>query len=307
MRYVPLLLLCACQVPFEINRKDLGPFRVAAIGVEGGGARAAVWSGLGLYHEQSPTLEWSLDGAPLGEGYAVVVPGAGRLALVATSPDGLVAEATVTVAEPPPAPTVARAAVGPIDDPSIEARLALDEQPVDAAVPEGQALRLRLSNIEAGYSLHWMSALGMGTTLELSEDAADVLAEELVFDDGVLASRTPVEPGLFHQLALLYDGAGSNRWVWIDGAIGVDGPFARQGERLIPVDSELSPGLWAFDVALEDSVEGIALSNPEAVDDLSAMTLSCGAPGEPFQLHWVAEGRCPRPALDGARVVLEIP
>lgn len=306
MRLLPLLLLCACQVPFDISRKDLGPFRVAAIGAEGGFARAAIWSGLGMYHDAAPTLQWSIDGAPLGEGFEVAVPERGTLSLFATAPDGATAEAFVTLAAPPPVPTVSRAAVGPIDDVSLEARRALDERPLDAAAPEGEALRLRLDGIEAGYSLHWMSALGRGTTLELTPESADVLAEELVFEDGALVARDPVQAGLFHHLALVYDGAGSNRWLWIDGAIGDAGPFARHGERLIPVDSPLEAGLWAFDVAIADTPEGIALTNPEPVTDLSASTAGCGVADVPFELAWVAEGRCPRPALDGARVVLEI-
>ena len=38
-------LLPGCAEPFAVNRHDLGPFRIAALGVVDGQASAAIWSG----------------------------------------------------------------------------------------------------------------------------------------------------------------------------------------------------------------------------------------------------------------------
>ena len=103
MRALPLILgLAACQEPFSVNRRELGPFRIAAVGVVDGVASAALWSGLGLYHDERPSLTWTLDGAPLGEGFDVAVPAeGGQLGLTVTAPDGRVYVAEVTARAAP--------------------------------------------------------------------------------------------------------------------------------------------------------------------------------------------------------------
>ena len=81
-------MLLACAEPFDVQRDVLGPFRITAIGVEDGVARAAIWSGEGMVHASSPRLAWTLDGEELGEGYEVAVDGGGELGLVVTAADG---------------------------------------------------------------------------------------------------------------------------------------------------------------------------------------------------------------------------
>lgn len=320
-----LLLLSACDADFDVARGELGPFRVAALGVERAEdgslvAAAAVWSGLGLYHEASPALSWTLDGQPLGEGYDVVVPDSGELGLVATSPDGEVREARVDIAAPPPALSVTRSRVDLGDDLSLEARQQATATDVEVSAPKGEAARLSLAFVEeaaeADWSARWMLALGHGTLLEVDALAADVLAEEITWDDGEIVDRDELEPGLFPTLALVLDGAGSNRWVWADAAIGLDLPALRHEGRLLPLSqadgeavAEAAPGYVAATLVEADGASGVALDEVTVLTTLDLTVqdaLSCAPAGQPFRFAWIAEGRCPRPEVLGARVVLEV-
>lgn len=310
-RLLPLaLLITACQEPFAVQRKDLGPFRIAALGVEDGRARAAIWSGLGAWHEARPRLEWSLDGAPLGEGFEVEVPGGGELGLRATSAEGEVRQARLSVGTPPPAFEVERLAVTLGEDLSLEARREAATSPVETSAPADAAMRLALRLEEAAetdLALRWMSAGGRGTLLEVEALAADVLAEEVVFEDGAVASREESGPGIYTQLALLQDGRGGNRWAWIDAAIGVEEPLLHHEHRLLALDAATHTGLLAVTLEAREDPWGLAPVDPEPVTDLSAQeALDCAPAGEPFRLAWVVEGRCARPEVLGARVVLEV-
>ena len=235
-----LAALSACAPPFDVARKDLGPFRIAAMGVHEGQAHAAVWSGEGMAHAQAPTLAWSLDG---------------------------------------------------------ETQHAAD----------GQAVRVSLDNARG--SLRWMSASGLGTVLELSETQADVLADEVVFENEegawVVAERELGEPGIYHQLVLDLDPELGNRWAWVDVAVGVEEPLIEHFGRLIPGDVTSDAGLMQATLrAVSGELELEALSG---VEDLSTQdSLDCAPPDQAFRLDWVAEGRCGLDAVDGATVVLEI-
>ncbi|MEY3210590.1 MAG: hypothetical protein RIT28_1071 [Pseudomonadota bacterium] len=313
MRALLLLFgLAACQEPFSVNRRELGPFRIAAVGLVDGVASAALWSGQGLYHDERPALTWTLDGAPLGEGYDVAVPAeGGLLGLTVTAPGGGVYAAEVTARSAPIAsPDVTRAGVDLSDAIDLAARRDVLADSVTTSVPEGEATRLSLTGdgVE-DLTWRWMSAGGLGSLLELDVGVVDVLAEELEFDDGVLISRTPTGPGLYPQLALGLDGAGGNLWVWTDAAIGVTTPLLRHEGRLIPADAEAGPGLVAGTVRLSDDVVGITLIDvaPATEDDIAGTLLPCTPnPGAPFRLQWLAEGRCVRADLDGERIVLEV-
>ncbi|MCK6524014.1 hypothetical protein L6R49_21615 [Myxococcota bacterium] len=277
-----------------------------------GVASAALWSGVGLYHDERPTLEWTLDGAPLGEGYDVVVPAeGGLLGLRVITPEGSELLAEVTAQEAPIAPPiVTRAAVDLSGDLDLDARRKVFAESVNGSVPEGKAARLTLSGDGVdGLTWRWMRAAGLGSLLELDPGVADVLAEDIVFDDGVLVSRTPTGPGLYPQLALGLDGLGGNRWIWVDAAIGVTTPLLRHEGRLVPADAEAPPGLVAGTVVLTDDLVGLTLTDvaPATEDDIAGTFLPCApTPGAPFRLAWLAEGRCVRADLDGARVVLEV-
>lgn len=326
----PLLLTCACDPNFTVSRGDLGPFRIAGVGVTTAAdgstvASAALWSGLGLYHEVSPTLRWTLDGQELGEGYDVAVPGEGTLGLTATDADGTSLTAVVTVAAPPPPTRLSRAAVTLESDLSLEARRAAPAVEVADTVEEGEVARLSLAFEpvpETAYTASWLMAGGLGTALEVEDTAADLFAEEITWEDGEVAERLPDGPGVYHSLALIRDGAGSNAWVWADAAFGAPGAYLRHEGRLLPLDqadgatvaTEAASAGWARAtlIASEDAA-GVALTDAAAVPevdgqpDLSAQdALSCAPADQPFRLAWLAEGRCALSDVIGATVLLEV-
>ena len=284
-----VLFLLACQGPFDVRRKDLGPFRIAAIGVQDGLARAAVWSGEGMFHSHTPSLRWTLDGETLGEGFEVEVSESGLLGLEVENAEGELLFAEVMVASPPALPGFERLAVD-IDDLDLAARRQAQESELSGP---SLAVRVRLDSIE-GVEARWMSALGEGTLLELEPFAADVLAEEVLFEDGVAVDRAPTEAGIYHQLVLLMDGEGGNNWIWIDVPLGLDsgGLVAHHG-RLISGE----PGLMGATIG--PAGELLELSPAE----LEEHDASCGP--APFELAWLVEGRCGLDTVQGQRVVFE--
>lgn len=283
-----LLLLLACQEPFNVQRKDLGPLRIAAMGVEEGVARAAVWSGEGLFHSQTPTLTWSLDGQTLGEGFQVAVPGEGSLELQVES-GGEVLYGTVQIGVGPTLTSFERLAVE-VDEVDLEARLELAEAPLTAP---SEDVRIRLESDAS--VVRWMSAGGEGTLMELEEQAADVLGEELVFDDGEVLERSPLEPAVLTQLVLLMDGEGGNSWTWIDVPSGLDpSSFVEHQGRLIASEDS---GLLGATIGPEGNLEELA---PALIEEHEA---TCGP--APFELSWLVEGRCGLDQVQGQRVVFE--
>lgn len=306
MRPLPLvMLLAACQEPFETDRHDLRGLRIAAIGVHDGVAAAAVWSVAGPWHEQTPTLAWTLDGASIGEGYDVPVTGDGTLGLIVTDAAGASREAAVTVSSLSPALSVSRASVEIGTDLSLDARRALEAADIERSAPSGASVRLTLAGVAEDASARWMSAAG--TMLELETDAADLIPEEILFDDGEVETRTDLDDGVFPGLALSRDGAGANDWLWLDAAVGVqDEGLVRHEGRLLVADAVPEAGLIAATL-VEDAVGGVMLEAVEAVSDASQQeALACMPAGaETFSVAWVADGRCARPDVLGARVVLE--
>ncbi len=322
-RLSPLALLLAgvlssgCQGPFDVVRDQLGPFRIAAIGVVDGKAAAAVWSGEGRYHSTSPVLSWSVDGEQLGEGWDVEVPDSGTLALTAAAADGTSEHAEVTIAQRDLTLWVEREQADLGEDLTLEARRAVVGESVRDTVSDGTAARLRLTAPEAAGALpddgsrtvRWMTADGAGSLLELDTWSADVLAEEVVFDDGVVEERTPVDPGVFLQLALVIDGTGRNAWTWVDAAVGVTAPLLRHRNRLVELpDGSTVPaeGLVAVTLSADGSQDGVQLVDPVGGADLAdGDDLPCAATDVAFELSWIVEGRCGLDEISGARVVLE--
>ena len=288
-----LLLALACQDPFDVRRKDLGPYRIAAMGVHDGVASAAIWSGEGMFHSTTPTLTWTLDGQHLGDGFEVAVPGGGLLELEVVNGDGEVLYGQLEVGEAPSLPAFERLAVT-VDDVSLEARRALDESPVDGPTP---GVRIRLDAVE-GVEARWMSAMGEGTLLELEPFAADVVAEEIVFDDGEIVERTDIDPLIAHQLVLLMDGQGGNNWTWIDAPLLLDGPFLRHEGRLLAQD-DVFTGLASVTIGSEGALVGPL--QPATEEEHEA---TCGP--APFRLAWIAEGRCGLDEVEGQTVVIEL-
>ena len=286
-----LLLALACQDPFQVRRKDLGPYRIAAMGVQDGTARAAVWSGEGMFHTGTPTLTWTLDGEALGQGFEVDVPGPGLLELEVVNAGGDRIGGYVEVAEAPDVPAFSRYAVT-VDAPELEARRALDEGELTGST---SGVRIRLDAPDT-LEARWMSAMGEGTLLELEPFAADVVAEEIEFDDGEVISREDTSPGVYHQLVLLLDGTGGNAWTWIDAPLLLEGPFVQHEGRLLP-HSEPLTGLVSGVVGPEGELTDLA---PAGLEDHEA---TCGP--APFELSWLVEGRCGLVQVEGQRVVFE--
>ena len=295
----------ACAPAFD-DRHDLLGFRIAALGVVDGQASASVWSGE-LFHAEPTRMRWTADGEFLGEGWEIPVPAEAReLGLTATAPDGRERSARVSVGDAlePLAYTRSSVAVG--KDVSIEARGKLVEEPLDGAAPAGLAVRIRLDSPD-GNQTRWMVADGATSLLELDPETVDVMPERLQFDDGVVAGRTSIDPGVVHVLALRMDGDGGNRWAWIDAGLGTDGPLFRSDGWLLEGDVDTSTGLLA--VTLDElSPSGVGtLGAPEPVADLTQNDPpDCAPSGQPFSLDWLADGRCSVSGSRGRRVVLAV-
>ena len=257
-------------------------------------------------HAHAPLLEWSMDGVCIGEGWEVNPEQEGLLELRATSADGAVAYGQVTVGSAPDVPEIGRMAVVVEEDLSIEGRAALESREVESGVEIGEALRLDVA-VEESRRVHFMVAGTEGTVLELDRHRGDFLAEEIIFNDTEVESRKDIEPGVYHLLVLIQDLKGGNRWLWLDAPMGVDGTWARIGERRLDLGAEVAAGLVAVSLSLRDGFEAYVLEDPEPVADLSTQSLpECAPQGVPFELDWIVDGRCGLDELDGARLVLEI-
>lgn len=307
----------ACQPEFPVERHVLGPFRLAAMAVVDGLARAAIWSGDGPTHAEAPVLAWTADGDPLGEGFGVAVPpGTGRLGLTVTGPAGQRIVGSVGVADCAAALSVSRATVPTDGALSLAARQDWPETPVaDGADRADLGVRLRAAStgFPQGPALRWMVAGTAATVLEVEDDAADLLAERVVFDGGELESRSPTGPALHHGLVLALGGDGCNRWQWWDVPFVQDGPFLAVGASRLPVlDDSLTDAVAAAPVVEAElhildgvpHVAGLAAAADTAPDEEGG--LACGDGSADLDLAWMWSGRCTRAELDGARVRLVV-
>jgi len=296
-----------CQEPFGINRHDLGPFRIAAVGVVDGVATASVWSGHGLFHDEPIELAWYTNDELLGIGWEVEAPTTGTLLLEVSAASHSCKTATVSVGDAPNVLEFDRAAVNLGNDLSLQSRRDQEATEVQTTVASGEAVRLSAPDLDPNLTLRWMIANGEGTILELEQNTADFLAEDVVFDGTQVEERTPLDDGVYHVLALAMDGLGGNRWTWVDAAVGSDDPLIRHNNRLLPIDVDTSTGLIAATLTHEDSITGIGFESVESVENLEEQdALSCGLPNTPFELSWLADGRCIRSEVVGARVVMEV-
>lgn len=307
----------ACAEPFTVERHDLGPPRLAAMGVQDGKARAAIWGG-GRVHAESPQLSWSLDGAFIGEGFDVAVPGPGTLSLEATLADGRVVDGDVTVGTWPGLSMVQQVVDGS-GDLSIEGRLgASDPEPLVGSAGTAQLIRLTTRRLDDSHgAMRWMAAAPGMTILELESHTADVLFGTVEFEDGEPGHvfRT-LAPATGTVLALSVDGAGNNAWVWQDVAFGLDGalltvqghhfavPPEWTNEALSELDSPPAHIIATLgpDLHLTDILEGTHL----ATDLAAHPSPDCAPADQSFRLHTVFDGRCSAAHIDGARVVLEL-
>ncbi len=317
MRGWLLVLGVGCADPFTVERHRLGPPRLAALGVDNGFARAAVWSGEGPFHTVAPQLVWSVDGEEVGEGFGVAVPDAGVLSVAVTFPSGDSVDGVVDIGEWRSFDlTLAHGEAPASLERQDRAKVAVGEA-VDGAVDAGQLVRL-VSTSPAGVTLRWMLDRADWTVLELDAVTADVVAAAVVYDDGVIDRATPGDGGVGTGMVLAVDGAGGNGWKWWDIVFDDEGPWLWTNGRALRVTSEdanlaasashVVVTLWA-DPSAPGGVQVTELAvGGQLEDDLqTAPGPACAVAGRPFSLDYLAEGRCALSEIDGLRVVLETP
>ena len=310
---IPMLFL-GCRPVFSVYPDELSEFRIMSIGLEDNAiffcplATAVIWSGDGALHSQAVSLEWELDGEPLGSGWDQYVCEGETLSLVATSPSGEVREGFISIGEAtlPLFPT--REAVV-VEDVSIEARRELVGSPVFAGVQLGEASRTYVDSFQQAERVRWMSPVDSGEVLELEMSIADILGETLLLEDGEVTERDSLGVGITSHFAIAVDGSGGNNWGWVDSSFGLDdSAILRHEGRLIDVAGEdhldMSAGLLAFTLTVSEGE--IEYSDFETVSDLSESTVACGHELQPFRLEWLNGGRCTTAELDGQRVVVEL-
>lgn len=304
----------ACAEPFTVERHELGPPRLVAMGVWEGRARAALWSGQEV-HAQAPVLAWALDGVPLGEGHDVVVPGPGELSLEATVA-GRQVTGSVMVGDWV-SMNIDKQSVVVGDDASIDGRAGWATTGAVEQAEAGEGLRVAVSGRPEDATLRWMLASSTWSVLELNVDTADVLAETVEFDDGAVSERTPADPGEAAAVVLSVDGTGNTGWHWFDAGIGSERPLLPIGDHLVAVGEDValtnlleeSAPYVVAELAVEEgelwlvAAEG-ASNLSRALEQVSV--LDCApSPDQPLPMWAVLEGRCTAADLDGRAVVLE--
>lgn len=300
-----------CQEPFAEDRHDLASFRVAGVSAatdEDGDTTlsAAVWSGLGPYHDTLPQLAWSTSGdLATGQGATMAVDFPGAVELTASSGDAVEAarlDLDHAVA-PPVVAGFTRLAVdldiAQVADP-VDERLAV-EPTEDAPIAVGSAARLHL-DVPDDTTVRWMATGGQFS--ELDSHTTDWFAGTAVLDDNEVDSTDLIDPGIYTLLALVVDQAGANAWYWLDVAVDVDSPLLYTRGRLFPVDAEPSDGPWFADVVESDDPAGLALSNLRAPGD-SEVAVCASAAGAGFDFGPVADGWCTRADVVGRSVRVE--
>lgn len=308
---LPALCLPACAPGFTVERHRLGPPRIAALGVIDGELQAALWSGLGLYHDEAPRLRWLVDGLLIGEGFGLRAPTAGLLRLEAEI-DGVERVAELSLPdEPALLPlSIQREELRLGDRLAVEQRRAVEGAPVENGVSDDADARLVVEGAE-GRSLRWMLAGPEGGVLELDATRADLLRHAVEYDDGAVSRGARGPAGVYTALVLAIDGAGSNRWRWVDVGMGAEGPLLRAGERLLPLDLEAPASgrlVVRFEIDDEAGLLGLRVgaATPLAETEAGPDPLPCAPQGRPLRLDDLAEGRCTRADVDGQDVVLEL-
>lgn len=307
-----------CRAEFDVARDALGPFRIAAMGVESGEgcprATASLWSGEGLFHREAPQVSWSLNGDPIGEGWAVPVCGEGLLELSATNAEGEVRLGQVNVSLREGALSVSRAAVD-LSSLELEERREVEAVEVHSIVPLGSATRVSVGGMTESDVLVWMSPdlrdgsgevlPDQGELLELSETQADLLAENWTLDkEGLLETRSAYA-GVDSHLALVMDGQGGNRFLWVDAGFGLnEAGFLRHSGRLI--DAGVVPDNGLLAATLVETDDGVELTELAEASETDLVETDCAHGAPLFELDWIANGRCSVEELNGQRIVLEV-
>jgi len=313
-----VLLLGGCDPQFEVHRGELGPFRVAGIGVEKTPdmdcpqAAAMVWSGIGAYHDVRPDLSWSMGGVDLGQGHDVAVCEAGLLEMEAVSLDGATVQRAQVQVALPEVWEIQREAIGILEGVGLDERLAQVGEPVTDTVEQGSAVRVIFMGLSDDYEVRWMTPEGGGAALSLERTSADVFPQNLSGDGSVAEGElvSGCESGcVLGHLALAVDGKGGNGWSWVETAHGVSSGLVRHEGWLLETDLPEETRWAAVTLRSDDSSpRGFSLEDWTALDtpDGSLLNPGCGLDGQPFELDWIVEGRCARSDVDGVTVVLEL-
>ena len=305
------LVFClpACRAEFDVSRSELGPFRIAALGVEDIGAEcpvatAAIWSGEGAFHSQAVQLTWTLDGEAIGDGWNVTVCGSGILGLVAVHPDGSRREAQVSVRLRTEPVSFQRESVI-LPDLDLSARREVEGEPVRATVLEGEVVRIHMEGVVEGDRVSWMSPPNQAHVLGLNESTTDLVMETWTLDDeGLLSERTP-ESGSSTQLALVFDGLGGNSFMWVDAVYGFqDADYLRHEGRLVYAPDLVGASYVSAWVNVDEN--GWSLDNVALAAEGDPNLAACSNGASSFSLDWIANGRCPLDDLAGSQILLEV-
>ncbi len=330
-RSPPLLAVCwllaGCYTPFPHDRHDLVDFRIVGLQVgdaapEPGSrvfARALLYGGEGFFHDELPTLSWSLDDATAtGPEVDLQVPlqeGRWELQLVATHADGQRRESAVLPLSvggsaaplaPPELPAVSRSLVADLSADSSAEQLTLDQRELlesssacDADLGGSWRLGLDLSDPSERFQARWMTSGGRGSFFELDHLATDWIPATMLLDDevegeGEVQISERLDAGVYGAVVLVIDGQGANAWRFFDLPLqgaealapGVDSPqLLEHAGRLFWLDSALPADTTLVQATLElaDNAWGLWLTDVEAVqalaDDDPYGTLALGCPG----------------------------
>lgn len=340
-----VLLALGCQEPFGTDRHDLEGFRIAAVAVSPPAAapgdvvvpHAVVITDDHPWSDVRPTLRWhwvdtTRDAvATLGpatpadaEGPAptLVVPDdRRRLAVVATH-GAAVYRAFLDLpaaAEPIALDGVDLGALDlAVDTVTAEAltpdaRAALAATPTDV-IPRGGFGRFTARTGDATPFLRWMSTAG-GRFFELDRTNADWAAGDITVDDEDVIVGDALPDGAHTLLALAIGDDGASAFALRDFAVG-EAPAALRtpSDRWMTAAAPVSAGWWSVALAADDaSPTGLAVVDPVAidpgtlpeVDPYGVEALGCVGVSGPFDPSWLADLRCARRDVVGARVIVE--
>jgi hypothetical protein len=238
-----------------------------------------------------------------------MVPESGRLGLrVRSGNEEAFAEVDIGEGE---SPLIARReSVQLGSDLSLVARRKRESTSVEVGVGTEDAARIVIDG-RSDRSLRWMLAGEPGAVLELDADRADLLRNEVRYDSGELLIGKAGPQGIYSLLVLAIDGEGHNDWAWVDVAMGEVDNLLPHGQRLLVADAAApDSGLLLVNAQKDDDAgpTGMRWLDPVAASDpMEGERLACMVPDRPFHLDDLAEGRCTRDDLDGARIVLAVP
>lgn len=154
-----------------------------------------------------------------------------------------------------------------------------------------------------------LSRVVHGNTAELAFDMGEESVTHWMAPVGTFTESGPHEAswngesGITPLIALHLDGKGGTSWSIFDVAIGDVGTTMDVGGRIFRVETELrGAGWYLVTLSASDDYAGFVLDDIEAAVGAADGESVCGADGLDFVA--VAEGRCGRDALLGARVAI---